>query len=147
MPGRGPAPKPASQRRNANPKVRGEWIDLTEPVGKVPKLPNRGRGRGHWSARTRRAWKAWWSDPASTQWGPADIDLVEHLADVMEAWVRDSRINAASEIRQLRDHLGLTPKGRQDRRWRLPGAADVVEMPKQTASERMKRLRERAAAS
>ncbi len=144
----GPAPKAAAVRRNHHPPLRGEWIDLPTALPKTPTLPNRGKGRGSWSARTRRAWKAWWRDPACTQWGPADLDLLEHLADIHEEYVRERRTNTASEIRQVRDSLGLTPKGKQDRRWRVRPIGEVVEMTeRKSAASRMEELRQRAAAA
>lgn len=126
MAGTGRAPKEKSTRRNTASPQRGEWIELPNPPP-LPKrgkpMPIRGKGRGKWSSRTRRAWTAWWTDPASTQWGPADVALLEHLADVFEEWVREPRSNMAGEVRQLSDSLGLTPKGKQDRRWRVPPPA------------------------
>lgn len=113
-------------------------------------MPARGKGRGHWSPRTRRAWKAWWADPASTQWGPGDVDLVEHLADIYEQWVRESKAAFATEVRQTRDILGLTPKGKQDRRWMVAPPAEVHDLEEakagRSAADRMKELRARAAA-
>ena len=149
MAGRGPAPKPASQRRNKNEKQRGDWLDIRYPTSAPPELPDRGEGRGSWSVRTRRAWVAWWSDPASTQWTPGDVELVEHLADVMEGWVREPETaGRATEVRQLRDVLGLTPKGRQDRRWRIaePEVVDLEEK-RGSAAERMEKLKARAASA
>jgi hypothetical protein len=104
-------------RLNRSQPRRGDWLMLPAAGGDVPALPERGDGRGDWSDRTRRAWASWWKDPASPQWSEADRDLVEHLADVYEEWVRKPRAAMATEIRQLRDSLGLTPKGKQDRRW------------------------------
>lgn len=128
MAGRGKAPKAVGDRRNKTAPQRGDWVEL-RPIEKpnVPALPARGKGRGRWSIRTTRAWRAWWSDPASTQWGEADRDLVEHLADVYEAFVREASASLAAEIRQLRDSLGLTPKGRQDRRWVIV-VGEVVDL-------------------
>jgi len=146
MAGRGRAPKPTNERRNQTKPQRGDWQELTDPVDKVPKLPTRGKGRGTWSPRTNRAWTAWWSDPVSSQWGPSDVELVEHLADVMEEWVRDpGTAGRATEVRQIRDVLGLTPKGRQDRRWKIAPPAEVVDMkPKRSAAERMADLKNAA---
>lgn len=128
MAGTGRAPKAPTERRNHHSPIRGDWTELPSAVERgVPRLPARGRGRGAWSARTRAAWGAWWSDPASTQWTKADEDLVLHLADVYEEWIRAPSASLASEARQLRDSLGLTPKGRQDRRWRP--ASDVSDEP------------------
>lgn len=144
MAGRGPRPKAAADRRRANDPARGEWTEIAEPSRKrTPLLPARGKGRGKWSPRTRYAWKAWWSDPASTQWSLADQELVLHLADVYEEWVREPTSSKAAEIRQLRDSLGLTPKGRQDRRWRISTAevADLDEERKKKRAARPRRLR------
>lgn len=147
MAGRGRAPKPKSERRNRAEPRRGDWTDLVPTTReKPPELPARGAGRGGWSPRTRRAWGNWWSDPASTQWSESDVDLVEQLADVYEEWVRKPTSGMASEVRQLRDSLGLTPKGRQDRRWRIAPAAEVVELEQhRSAAERMAEMRKRAA--
>jgi hypothetical protein len=148
MAGRGPAPKAVGARRNRSAPQRGEWKDLGPPRHKVPGLPKRGEGRGSWSPRTRRAWVAWWSDPVSSEWSPSDVELVEHLADVMEEWVRDPGTSGrAAEVRQLRDVLGLTPKGRQDRRWRVV-VGEVEDLgERRSASERMAELRQRASGS
>ena len=154
MAGRGPAPKPPEERRRRNAPAGGEWIDLPAELTSavLPTLPKRGKGAGNWSARTRAAWTAWRADPATSQFGPADIQLVIDLAWLYEEWVRDPRVNLAGEIRQRMDALGLTPKGRQDRRWRLQPAAEIIELedarPARTsASDRMRKLRERAAAA
>ncbi len=141
----GPAPKPAHLRRNRNEKMSGEWKQVTGPVGKPPKMPARGEGRGKWSSRTTRAWKAWWSDPVSSEWTTSDKDLVEHLADVYEEWVREPQAAKAGEVRQVREHLGLTPKGRQGRRWTVGEPAEVVDLPQGSAADRMAELRTNAA--
>lgn len=145
MAGRGRAPKLQSERRNHVVPQRGEWIDLPEVKRRVPALPER---EGGWSPRMERAWRAWWADPASTQWGPGDLDLLEHLADVFEEWTRERRVNLASEVRQLRDSLGLTPKGKQERRWRVPAPAEIVDLAgTKSAVVRMEELRARASGS
>lgn len=119
MAGRGPPPKATAARRRRVEPGRGDWVILRTHGIEPPALPPRGRGRGRWSALTRAAWSTWWSDPASTQWSEGDRDLVLHLAEVFEEWVRRRTPSLAGEVRQLRDHLGLSPKGRQDRRWTI----------------------------
>lgn len=111
----GPAPKDPTLRRRRNLPARGDWIDL-EPLDKLllPALPE-----GEWSDRTRTAWRAWRNDPATAMYGPADTQAVIDLAYIYEQWVNDGTAALAAEIRQRQDALGLSPKGKQDRRWRL----------------------------
>jgi len=81
-------------------------------------------------------------------WGPADVDLAEHLCFIHESWVRTSTASLLSEIRQVRDALGLTPKGKQDRRWRVAPPAEIVDLDTQRSeAEKKKELRERVAAA
>lgn len=149
MAGRGPAPKPQGERRNRNQPRRGDWIEL-RPLEKprVPDLPLAPIHDAGWSERTIRAWGNWWKDPASQMWQGADVDLVEHLAYVHEQWARKGSANLLTEIRYLREALGLTPKGKQDRRWKVAPPGDVVDIDDQrSASEKMKEMRDRASSA
>lgn len=125
MPGRGPAPKPAGQRRRYNQPARSEWVDL-EPLAK----PVLGPESGDWSANARRAWRAWRRDPVTTQWGPADVQYARELARMYDDL-------PASEQRLRLDGLGLSPKGKRDLRWRTP--AEVKTIAEQVPA--VKRLR------
>jgi len=116
MAGRGVAPKLPGERRRYNQPARGDWVDL-EPL-EAPVLPVLPKGK--WSARTRQAWQAWREDPVTALYGPADIQHALDLAHIHQAWVEAPTAALASEIRQRLDVLGLSPKGRQDRRWRVP---------------------------
>lgn len=127
MAGHGPAPKPADQRRDRHVKQRGEWIDLpARRLGPIPK-------GGPWNPRTMQAWRAWWRDPAATQWTDADKEAVWALAELMESWPRN-----AAEIRLRADLLGLSQKGKRDMRWRIEVSDESaeVERPKASASRR-----------
>jgi hypothetical protein len=122
MAGRGPAPKPAEQRRNQAAKLRGEWVDLPplkRPV--LPPLSKRTPDGEPWPKSTQRAWDAWRADPVTAQWSPADVaqawDTIELHAQMTA--------RTASEVRLRMDGLGLTPKGKRDLRWRVGG--EVVE--------------------
>jgi hypothetical protein len=121
--GRGPAPKSFEQRRNHHEPQRGEWTPLP-PLTKavLPALP-----RDTWSERTKRAWEAWRKDPATGMYGPAEVQLAIDLAYVYEQWVGEATASLAAEIRQRQDGLGLSPKGKQDRRWRVSAAAAAEE--------------------
>ena len=108
MAGRGPAPKPASQRRNRHEPRRGEWVDL-EPLAE-PVLPEHD---DDWSERVKRLWVAWRSDPVSSQYSEGDIAALWEFASTFE------RLQP-SEQRLRMDGFGLTPKGKRDLRWRVP---------------------------
>lgn len=120
----GPPPKDPANRRRRNVPERGEWVNLPplDDSFKVPAISKRGKGHGTWSGRTKRAWHAWWNDPAVQMWSEAERDTVIDLAYIHEEWVRgDNRL--ISEVRLRMDGLGLTPKGKKDLRWK------VVEAP------------------
>lgn len=126
MAGRGPAPKDASERRNRNPKLRGEWVDLPRSnSGKVPAMPV-GPEAG-WAPGTAAAWNSWWSDPASLMWGPGDLEALRQLVVLHHEFEinEKQRATLAREVRQRQDDLGLSLKGKQDRRWRV--VADELE--------------------
>lgn len=126
MAGRGPAPKEPEQRAGHIVPKRGEWQDLPKTRrGPIPVLPKREQA---WKARTRAAWKAWWRDPAATQWTPADVDSVLALAELVDL----GAITIQSEIRLRMDGLGLTQKGKRDLRWRVM----VEEAPAAKTSKR-----------
>src|SRR4051812_26948228 len=114
MAGRGPAPKPAGQRRRYNQPARGEWIDL-EPL-KKPVLP---RYDESWQVK-RWMWEGWRQDPVTAQYAPADLVAIRELAERFY----DLKDN---EQRLRMDELGLTPKGKRDLRWRTPAEVAAVE--------------------
>lgn len=137
MAGRGPPPKPKDQRRNRGAPARGEWIDLPavdEPI--LPDLPKRPRGTGRWHARTIAAWAAWRLDPATTQYGPAEVAAAVELAWNLDASVKNEAGAKASEVRLRMDGLGLTAKGKRDLRWRAPSERAAEETkPERPPSE------------
>jgi hypothetical protein len=115
MAGRGPAPKPAGQRRTRHQPQRGEWVDL-EPLNK-PVLPPVDKD---WPDHVRSLWEAWRSDPVTSQYGIADVAAVVELA-------RQYDDLAPNEQRLRMDGLGLTPKGKRDLRWRTPAEVATAE--------------------
>lgn len=119
MAGKGPPPKQGSTRRRSNKPARGDWVVLTRHVEKVPPLP-RPYPKGGWSPQAKRAWKAWWSSPMAAMWDESDRDTVELLLAMVHE-VHETMTGAiTTQIRMFKESLGLTPKGRQDRRWVMP---------------------------
>jgi hypothetical protein len=123
MAGRGPAPKALEQRRNHHEPLRGEWTTVAAGAkSKLPALP-----KDSWSPRSKRAWEAWRKDPVTSLYGPAEAQLALDLAYIYEQWVQEPTAALAGEIRQRQDGLGLSPKGKQDRRWRVVADAPMVD--------------------
>jgi hypothetical protein len=126
MAGQGPAPQQNRQRAGA--PARGDWTTLPAEVEKpvLPALPKRRKSEGTWSARSRRAWEAWKRDPATTQFGPADIQSAVDVIYLYEEMAR-GQVKLAPEIRLRLDGLGLTAKGKRDLRWRVGDAKAAEE--------------------
>lgn len=141
----GPPPKDRDQRRRQNEPARGEWIDLSAvdldaPV--LPELPKRPRGTGKWHPRVVAAWAAWRSDPATTQYGPAEVAAAVELAWVMDDMVRGGAATLVSAVQRRSDGLGLTAKGKRDLRWRPPiSSEEPAETEKPTPGDTRRRLR------
>lgn len=144
MAGRGPAPKPADQRRNRVKPGRGEWLELPsrndEKPPAMPKSPP-----GGWAAGTKLAWKSWWTDPASLMWSDADLEAVRLLAYLHHDWERKHQTSLAAELRLRSDALGLSQKGKRDHRWRIvddePEAPAAVEGAASSGASRRQHLR------
>lgn len=113
MAGRGPAPKKREQRRNQNPKPAGDWVQLPKDgfQGHIPSVAGLGLNKD-----SQRWWRTIWRSPMATQWSEADIPALKELA-VLRERLMDGKISVAAEVRLRTDLFGLTPAGRQSRRW------------------------------
>ena len=121
----GPAPKPKSQRRTRHEPRRGDWVTLpSEPLKNPPGLPKPAPSGGY-GAHAKRAWERWWASPMAHMWDESDHSAIEMLVRMLDEWHDDPSAAMASQIRQYSDNLGLTPKGRQDRRWALPDSVQA----------------------
>ena len=54
----------------------------------------------------------------ATQWLPGDVPALIELAILRERLL-DGKVSVAPEVRLRSDQFGLTPKGRQERRWNV----------------------------
>ena len=131
MAGTGRRLKPEGSRRNRVKPERGEWVTLpSELFDGAPGLPRAGAPRGGWSTPAKKEWSRWWASPMAHMWDETDSSNLEMLLLMIDEWWSNPTAAAFAQIRQMKDSLGLTPKGRQDRRWRLPdGVPDLVEVP------------------
>lgn len=109
-----PTPKPADHRRNRNPKRSGDWVQLPREghQGPIPELP----ASLQLGTETYAWWDHIWRTPMATQWDPGDIPALVELA-ILRNRLMQGAITVASEVRLRSDQFGLTPEGRQKRRW------------------------------
>ena len=123
MPGRGPAPKPTRRRRNK--PVRGEWKTANAESwqhGDTPAPPDGLKDASLW------AWQTWFRSWWAAHWSPDDLPglrIVIRLYDEVER----GEFTRATELRQMLDNYGITPKGQQDRHWQKPAADDEEGKP------------------
>lgn len=127
MSGRGKVPKQPDQRLGHGTLRRGEWVVLpASNPAKPPRMPTPAPAGG-WSGRAREAWRSWWSDPAALMWSPGDLEQLTTLAFLRDDLARDPTAALASEVRRREDNLGLSSKGKQDRRWRIDADVTATE--------------------
>lgn len=124
MAGHGPAPKRASQRRNAHAPKRGEWSaapGLGWQHGPLPPAPD------GLMAASLHAWQIWMQSWVAAHWSPTDLPGLRQLIRLYDQVERGEFVRA-TELRLSMDTYGITPKGQQDRRWSVP-EADADEAP------------------
>lgn len=129
----GQSPKAGGRQRRGTP-VRGEWetleplerpilpeLDELDPPGSCfsPDGPE-GEYVGGWPKVSCVYWSAWRQSPVTAKWTPDDIALaIDTIYGHADA-IAGGRGIPPSEVRLRMESLGLTPKGRVDRRWKLP---------------------------
>lgn len=127
MAGRGPAPKPRSQRRRTNAPERGDWVatpGIGWQHGPLPVAPPR------LLKSSRETWDAWFTAWFAANWGPQDLPVLRQIIRLFDRVERPSPTAAdRSELRQLMDSYAITPKGQQERRWTPPKANDPAVSP------------------
>jgi hypothetical protein len=134
MAGHGPAPKPRDQRRNRNAKQAGDWVLLPREgyQGPIPTLPKKlGLDKD-----THAWWKTIWRSPMATQWTDEDVSALIELAILRERLL-DGKISVAAEVRLRTDLFGLTPAGRQQRRWMITEEDIERAYPKKATVHRL----------
>lgn len=128
MAGYGPEPNEQRRRRNTPAKVAKQVsLPASGRKGTVPKIP------GHIIAtpELRELWRTWWRSPQATQWHTQTVKpilgrlLALHDQEILEG----PEPRRSSEMRQLEQNLGLSPKGMRDLCWVIVADADLAEEP------------------
>lgn len=144
----GAYPKPDSQRARVN-KPQFDWVRLPESGNKaVPPMPI-----GDWHPRTQQWWAQHWGHPCATMWR-IDDPCHERLAQFADILYRTGVLHnaaALTEIRQLEDRLGLSPKARLQLRWLIvpdeqadaaPASVELAVVMPFDAEDKTKRRRD-----
>lgn len=99
---------------------------LTADDDPTPRLPDRP---GDWHSQTREWWADVWASPMSNEWHESDIHNLFVCAmlydDMWQGETATARQKAASEFRQQRAVLGLTPYDRRRLEWTIEGADEA----------------------
>lgn len=113
MAGNGPAPKLPEQRRRRNAPAAGEWVTLPADPYEGPRPPIPDLENLH----AVYTWDAWWSSPMAHMWDEGDWPGLVRLILMLDGNVT---LDVMREVRLQEERFGLSPKGRQSLRWRLP---------------------------
>lgn len=128
MAGRGPAPKPAAQRRRRNKTATAALI-VAPARPALPALKVLAPSVG-WLPLV----EAWWADlavsPMAGEYDATDMHGLLRLAMLnQQFWAAESetaRLEAAREIRLLAAEYGLSPRSRRSLQWEIERAEQAV---------------------
>src|SRR4051794_26190805 len=118
MAGRGRPPKAATERRNGHVPIRGEWSSVPAigwQHGPIPAPPD------GLMPTSVEAWNLWLGGWVAAHFGPVDLPSLRIVVRLYDQ-IMTGELSRAGELRMWLDTFGLTPKGRQDRRWIEPTA-------------------------
>lgn len=142
MAGRGPAPKPASERRRRNKPPEERVLAGTPsevlPLPKSYRLTHRERDdEGRWVtvtqtiqylAETREWYEAWTTSPLAVEWSVVDRHRFRDLARLQDQYLRGD-LSHAAEIRLQLAAFGGTPADRRRLGVRLERPEEKPERP------------------
>ncbi|MGW0317506.1 phage terminase small subunit [Streptomyces flavidovirens] len=129
MGARGPRPDPRKRFSRYHTEQRASGLTYLPAEGNTEDAPDMPSGR-EWTPAEREMWAEVWSSPASTQFD-------ESMAPVVALFVQatcqmySTRVTAglAAEVRQLADHLGLSPEGMRRLAWVIDDPAHTSVTP------------------
>lgn len=118
---RGPAPKPAAQRRRRNKTSTKAQLPAEGRTGPVPDLPD-----GEWSPLTVDWWQSVWASPMATEFLDTDYQELVRVAMLVEMFAREPSRDLAAELRLQAARFGLSPIDRRRLDWEVAKSDDAA---------------------
>lgn len=119
MPGMGPVPKPADQRRRRNATVPMQQLPAGGRPGAAPAFPLTLHVDERMRLLEAQIWADLWATPQAVVWERSrwlrDVALYARYRAAAEL----GSMKAAAEARQLGDRLGLNPQAMLRLRWEI----------------------------
>lgn len=118
MAGRGPAPKPAAQRRRRNARPDDRSVPAAGNAGDFPPLPSRYRVaisptrpplELRFLSATKAWYEAWCTSPMATEWTMVHFLRLQQIAILQDRWTRTGDLDFAKELRLQLAGFGGTP--------------------------------------
>ena len=140
MAGRGPAPKPAGERRRRNPVAVVESVVVPDAVLRGRELP----GEFAWCSQTHKWWDTWRGSAQAQAFTDSDWDFLLDTALLHHLFWEGDR-SVAAELRLRVAKFGATPEDRARLRMSVgeppkPGKGAVPGAASAGAPERKARL-------
>ena len=140
MAGRGPAPKPADQRRHRIKDQVATTHLVDDGAKRGPEL-HILTGRKNWPAMVTKWFDVWRTSPQSKQFIDTDWQRLGMVAYLLEQYLADPKSTILSEIRLNEERLGATVVDRQRARMVIDtsdnDAAVLSIVPGSSARERI----------
>lgn len=118
MAGRGPAPKPADQRRHRI-KDQIPTTNLVDDGALLGPTLDKLTGRKTWPVQVQNWYKIWRSSPQAKQFIDTDWQRLGMVAYLLEQYLAEPKSTILSEIRLNEERLGATVVDRQRARMQI----------------------------
>lgn len=142
MAGRGPAPKPAEQRRRRNADPVGSTVLAKSKRPKGPTLIQ-ATGRSKWSKQTQAWWNTWRTSPQAAAFLATDWQRLAMLAPLVERYWFQPQTAILAEIRLNEERLGATVVDRQRARMQFDTKDSAPVAPVLSLVDARKRMASR----
>lgn len=128
-------PKPDGERVNHH-ALAFDWVGLPAEgrPGPAPKMPDR-----EWASSTREWWARLWATPQATQWAEDDPEIARLALLHQTIWHESPNgpsPGLLSEMRQIEDRHGLSPKAMLQLRWKIVRTETAEEQKPKSSGRR-----------